>query len=696
MNLLGGSEPVQVTGAAVTADFFRVLGVAPFLGRTFDTDADAAGAPPTIVLTHGFWLRHFGGCADVIGRRISVNVTHHEIIGVLPRGFAFPDTRVQAFVPLRASRSEGRNYLTVARLRSSTSLERAREEMAAIAARVAEERPQTNAGWSATVVPLHEQTVGHVRRPLLVLFGAVGFVLLIACANVANLLLIRAAARTREIQIRLALGAGRWRLVHQVMVESAVLASCGAALGVVLAWTGIRVLVPLIPATASVPRLDEVAIDPWVLLFAGSVAIATAVAFGVAPAIASRRTGSTTYLSAPNRTVAHGHRRLQRLMVIAEIALAMPLLAGAGLMAHSFLRLSQVEPGFRTEGVLTVRMLLLPVRDRAFHSEFVRDVLARVRALPHVMAVGSIGRLPLDGGNSGSWYYRADRPEPAPGDRFGGDISIITPGYFEALGIRLLEGRDFDESDRIGSPHVAILNQTAARAFFGDDEAVGKRLKVSWNDAREVEIVGIASDIRHSQLHTRPDPCLFMPNAQQPFPFVALVVRTRGEPEAQADAVRRAIREVDPDQGVGEILSMERIVADAVAQPKAQTLMFGVFSGLALALTAIGIYGVLAYSVAARTREIGVRLALGASPRSAFQLVIHDGARLTAAGLAIGITAAMALTRFIQGLLYEVAPLDPAVFGLTAAVITTVALAACSVPALRATRVDPALVLREE
>ena len=435
--------------------------------------------------------------------------------------------------------------------------------------------------------------------------------------------------------------------------------------------------------------------DSWVLLFAAGATVVTAIAFGVGPQLVTRGSWGRPITDA-SRSITSGYRRLQGLMVVAEVALALPVLAGAGLMLHSFLRLNEVEPGFRAENVLTVRMLLLPVRDRAFHAEFVNDVLDRVRRLPQVVAAGSIGRLPMEGGNSGSWYYRADGPEPPPSERPSGDISIITPGYFQAMGIPIVKGRDFLSSDRIGSPHVAILNQRAARAFFKDDDPLGKRLKVSWNDAREVEVIGIAADIRHSQLHTPPDPCLFLTNAQQPFPFSALVIRTAGNPDALASAVKTQIRDVDPDQGVGEIHTMKAIVADALAPSRMQAQLLGLFAVVALALTSIGIYGVLGYSVAQRTREIGVRLALGAPPSSAFRLVLDDGFRLTAIGLAIGLGGAVVLTRLMRGLLYEVEPLDPVVFAGVTVLVSLVAAAACAIPAVRATRVDPAIVLRDE
>ena len=696
INLIGSDESVQVSGVAVTADFFRVLGADAMLGRTFAAGEDAPGAAPVMVLSHGFWLRRFGGRADVLGQRISVNARHHQVIGVLPPGFAVPDQRVQVFIPLRVSALDGRSYSVLARLRAGASLTAARQEMTAIAAGIAREHPESNANWSATVVPLHEEIVGDVRRPLLVIFAAVGFVLLIACANVGNLMSMRSRARAREMEIRLALGAGRARLLQQVAIESGLLATLGAVLGVALAWTSVRVLTGLAPSALRIPRVDEISMDSWVFVFAAVVAIGAAFLVGAAPGARSSRDRSGSTLRASTRSVTSTHRRVQNMVVVAEVALALPLLIGAGLMIRSFIRLSEVDPGFRAEGVLTVRMLLLPARDRAIHAEFVNDALERARALPGVVAAGSIARLPMDGANTGSWYYRADRPEPPAGERPGGDISLVTPGYFAAMGIPLRKGRDFTTADRIGSPHVAIVNETAARTFFGDEDPIGRRLAVSWNDAREVEIVGIVGDIRHGRLQQKPAPCLFMPNAQQPFPFAAIVIRTTGDLAALAPVVRAEIHRLDPDQGVSDIQTMEQIVGNAKAQPRMQTLLLAAFGAVALMLTSIGIYGVLAYSVAQRTREIGLRVALGASPAAAFRFVLRDGLRLTAAGMAIGLAAAIVLTRFMQGLLFEIEPLDPVAFVSVIALLLGVAAAACAIPAARASWIDPAVVLRTE
>jgi predicted permease len=694
MNLLG-DEPIQVTGAAVGADFFRVLGVAPLLGRTFVPDEDLPSAPRTLVLTYGFWQRHFGGRPDVIGQRISVNVSHHEIIGVMPPDLGFP-SGVELFTTLRDSPDEGRNYSTIARLRKGATLSSARADISAIAAQTAVEHPEANARWGATVVPLTEQIVGPVRLPLLVLLAGVGFVLLIACANVANLLLMRSAERAREMSIRRALGAGRFRLLHQVLVEGLLLASIGGLCGLALAHWGVRALVLTLPAAIPLPRLQEIAIDASVLVFTAVVSLGAGVLASLAPALQANRADVARELHQSGRSVTATQRRLRGAMVVAEVALALPLLAGAGLMVRSFLRLSAVEPGFRVEGVLTARMLLLPVRDRAYHAQFVDQVLQRIRALPQVVAAGSIGILPMTGINSGSWYYRADQPEPPRSERPSGDISIVSTGYLQAMGIPVLKGRDFDERDRIGSPHVAMLNETAARRLFGNGEALGRRLTVSWNDAREVEIVGVVRDIRHSQLQTEPEPCLFLPNDQQPFPLSSLVVRTAGNPLALVAAVKEQVRQVDSDQGIAEIRTLEQLVASAMARPRVQTALGGLLSIVALILAVVGIYGVIAQSVGQRTREIGIRFALGASRRSIFTVVLHEGLSLTAVGLVIGVGASVGLTRYIRRLLFEVGPLDPIVFAAVNALMLIVAAAACATPAARAARVDPAVILKEE
>lgn len=695
LNLIGPKESIQISGSAVTADFFRVLSVSAVLGRTFLPNEDGPASPRVAVLTYGFWHQRFGGRPDIIGQRVSINAAHHEVIGVLPAGFAFSNARVLAFIPLRVAANDGRNYSVIARRRQTHAFEAAQSEMTAIAAYMAQERPAEHSGWGATVVPLHEQTVASVRRPLLILLAAVSLLLLIATANVAHLFLIRSAARRREFAVRRVLGAGRERLLHQVFVESLLLATLSGVVGIAVAYGGIVSLVRFLPATFPLPRLNELALDPIVVVFTAIICSIVAFCCALLPAIRSDRMGLTSSLSQSNRTVAPGQTS-RRALVIAEVALTLPLLVGAGLMTQSLLRLSDVDLGFRPTGVLTARMLLLPVRDPTFHAQFVDEVLGRIRQMPGVVAAGSIGILPMTGGNSGTWYFRADRPEPPLSQRPGGDISIITSGYFEAMGTPMLKGRAFDERDRIGAPRVAILNQTAAQMLFLGEEAVGKRLRVSWNRTPDVEVVGVVADMRHTEIRLRPDPCLFMPNAQQPYPSSSLVIRTHGDPQSFVSAVKEQIRQADPDQGITDIETMERRVTDVMAQPKLQTVTFGLFGLLALALAAIGVYGVLAYSVIQRRREIGVRLALGATPVAAFGLLVREGVRLTLLGAMVGCGLALLLTQFMRSLLYEVEPVDPFIFGAVIALLIVVAIFACAVPAFRATRIDPAIALRED
>lgn len=695
MNLLSSQGSEQVPGLSVTSEFFKVLGTPPLLGRVFRPGEYYRDQPKRVVLSYGAWQRLFGGQRDVIGKRISVNVSHHEVIGVMPRGFGVENSEAELYVPLGINLEDGRNYSVIARLRKNVTLAAARAEMGGIAAETARENRDLNAGWSATVVSLLDQTVGNVRPVLRVLFAAVALLLLIACANLANLLLMRGMRRSREISVRLALGASAGRIARQLLAESLVLALAGGVLGMALAWVSLKFLITNIPPSVSIPRLDEVSINPAVLAFAVAISIGTGLIFGLAPVLQALQTDVAQDLHKSGRSVTSG-LKLRRVLVVAEVGLAFVLVSAAGLMVRSFVRLANVDPGFHPEHVLTVRMLLLPVRKEEWHAEAVDQMLQRIRALPGVTAAGSISILPMQGTNSGTWYYRADRPEPAANRRPGGDVSIITPGYFRALGIRMIQGRDFDEHDRVGATPVAILNQAAVKMLFASENAIGKRVKVWWNNSPVVQVIGIAADIRHSQLTTPPDPCLFLPNDQNPFPFSSLVVRTKGDPGGLASQIREQIRQVDADQGVAAIESMEQLVAGSIARPRLESLLLSAFGFIGLSLACLGIYGVIAYSVTQRAREIGIRVALGASRQSILGMVVGEGFRLMAVGLLIGLGSAILLNGFLRALLFEIPPNDPLTFGAVSALLAASALAACYLPAARSLRVDPALVLREE
>ena len=529
MNLTGAGDAEQVQGLRVTGEFFSVLGVAPLLGRTIVPGEDVAGGPRTVVLTHALWQQRYGGDPSAIGRLASINGTAHEIVGVMPPGFAFPGMRAELFVPLQISPKtapiEGRNFWTVARLRPGVTLQAAQADMESLAAATAHERPSMNERWSARVVTLVEQTVGQIRRPLIVLFLAVLGVMLVACANVVNLTLMRVAGQTRDISVRLALGASRGRLIHQLVVESLLVAGLGGLLGLLLAGVAVPAIISLFPAGFPLPRAGEISVDGRVLMFTAALTIGAAIAFGVAPGVLAGRLGLAQSLYAGRRSIVGSGRRARTVLVVSEIALAMILVVGAGLMARSLMRLNAVDPGFRSERVLTIRMLLVPARysDSARRAAFIDQVLERVRALPGVESAGSIHALPLSGLNSGTYYYRSDRPTPSPGDRPGGDVSVVSSAYFRTMSIPIVTGRDFDARDESKTPLVAVINQSLARQLFPGEDPIGKHLIVGWGVAGRpmdfdptFEIVGISADVRHAGLQLEPAPCVFLAQDQAP------------------------------------------------------------------------------------------------------------------------------------------------------------------------------------
>ena len=702
-NLSSDADAVQVPALRVSGDFFRILGVPAMLGRTFRPEEDVYGASCVAVLSHGLWERLFGSRPDVIGSKIRLANAGCEVIGVMPPGFGFPTLQADLWVPIRINPAiapqDGRNYQTVARLRPNVSLAEARADMRAIAGQTARERPYMNANWSATVTPLMEQTVGDARTILLVLLGAVGFVLLIACANVANLLLMRAASRRREIGVRVALGAGRWRLLHQLTMESLMLASAGGALGFLLAYWGVPAILKMLPARFPLPRMAEIAVDGPVLAFTMAVALACGLFFGVFPAMQVDRSRVTEGLQQGGRHGSQSNRRVRNILVMAELAVAVLLTVGAGLMLRSFILLNAVDPGFRPERLITFRMLLNTPLDphwQEHRAVRVQQMLDRVRALPMVASASSIKILPLSGRQSGTGYNRVDRPTPTIGAGTGGDYSVVSEGYFRTMGIPLLAGRDFDGRDQMSASKVAILNQAAASLIFPGENPMGRQLRVDMYRTPVVEIVGLAADVHHHGLDAAPVPCLFLPQAQAPNGLASLVVRTSGEPGAVIAAVKQQMREVAPDQGVQDINTMEELISVSLARPKLQTTLMGVFGAIALILACVGIYAVVSYSVEQRTREMGIRLALGAAPRSIQRLILGDGLWMAACGIAAGLLAAMVLTRYLASLLYTIRPTDGLVYGSVSAVLLGAALAGCYFPARRAVRVDPAVVLREE
>jgi putative ABC transport system permease protein len=702
-NVIGPDGAEQVVGMRVSGEFFDALGVPALLGRTPHAGEDAPGGPSAVVLGHELWRRRFGADPGVIGKPVSVNGTPSEVLGVMPPGFAFPGVRAELFLLLRPPREAtrgGRSFLTVARLRPDVPLSRAQAEMSAIAARLAEEDPAYNTRWGATVVRLQDHAVGTVRRSLLVLLGAVLCVLLIACANIACLLAMRAGARAREMNVRVALGAPRWRLVHQLAVESLLLAGLGGALGLVIAHAGVPGLVSLFPASFPLPRAEEIAVDGRVLAATALLSIGAGLLLGVLPAWQAGRGRMAEVLRAGGRA-ATASGRARTALVVTEVTLAVVLVVGAGLLARSLAHLHGVDPGFRPEQVLTARMLLVPAKyeDDARRGQVVEQILERVRAIPGVSAAGSIHFLPLSGLESGTGAHRLDRPAPAPGEGRGARVSVITPGYLRAVGMRLVAGRDLEPRDGLGAPRVALVNEALVRAFYPGEDPLGRPLFVEWCDDQarcRFEIVGVVNDVRHGGLHAEPQPTVFLANAQAPSYMASLVVRTSGDPGRVASALRQEVRRVDPEQGVFSVEPMEAVLADSIARPRLQAFLLGGFALLALAMACLGLYGALAYSVEQRRREVGVRVAIGATPRRILGLVVGEGLRLTGAGLAIGLVLALALTRYVTALLHGVSATDVPVYLGVAALLLAVAAAASYAPARRALRVDPVVALRED
>jgi putative ABC transport system permease protein len=705
-NLTGVGEPERLDGRRVSANMFDLLGVQPRLGRGFLPEEDTPGAR-VVILSHGLWERRFGSDPKIVGQALNLNGESYSVIGVMPPGIELPgfdNWKDQLWVPIafpgEEARSRGNHYLeVVARMKPGVTLKQARAEMETIAARLAQQYPEENLGIGSVVNPLHEEVVGDIRPALLVLLGAVGFVLLIACANVANLLLARAAVRQKEIALRLALGASRARLTRQFLTESVLLAVLGAVVGLMLAFAGLHVLKTFIPDT--IARADAIGIDARVLVFTGLVALATGMIFGLAPATQASNFSLNETLKEGGRDAAGGSKgvRLRGLLVIAEVAVSFVLLIGAGLLINSFLHLRNLDPGFRADHLLTakIEMSELKYPDRERRIPFLDEVLRRVTALPGVKSAAIAGNLPLTY-NGDSMYVGVEGiPDPPPDKRVDVIYRAIGPGYFSTMGIPLVRGRDFTDQDTIDTGIAVVVSEKTAQHFWPGQDPLGKRLKPgsTTSDSPWREVIGVVKDVRQNDFITAPKLQMYMSYRQlKSLAPNALVVRTTVEPMSLAIPLRNAVWAVDKDQPVSNINTMENIVSTAVARQRFSTMLLGVFAGLALVLAAVGIYGVMSYSVAQRTREIGIRMALGAQRSDVLRMTVTQGLKLVFIGVAIGLVAAFVLTRLMATLLFGVSATDPATFASIAVVLLLVALLASYIPALRATKVDPMVALR--
>jgi putative ABC transport system permease protein len=693
------SGPERITGALVSGDLFDLLGVAPALGRSFRAEEDAPGKDAVIVLSHGMWQRRFGGDPAVLGRSVTLSGTPVTIVGVMPAGFYFPRDaefwRPIALNPANASR--GGHFLgVIARTKPGVSLEQAGAEMKTIAERLAQQYPDSSAKESAVIVPLHENTVGSVRPALLTLLAAVGVVILIACANVANLLLVRASVREKEIAIRAALGAGRRRIVMQMLCESLVLALTGGALGLLMAYLAIRPIQTL--SAGSIPRVDDITIDGIVLGFTVLVALATGILFGLAPAWQASRAGLGEVLREGGRSsVSTGRRWIRSALLVAEVALSIILLVGAALLLRSFAKLTDVNPGFRADNVLAFRVSLPQTTYAEDHHRiaFFDKLLENLEGLPEVSAAGMVQTLPMRGGYVLSFAIQG-RPAPAPGQEPSAHHRAISPDYFQTLGIPLLRGRTFTSRDAEKAPMVAVVDEAFVRRHFPTEDPLGRGLDIGNGTDGFYEIVGVVGNVHHGGLDENPNPTMYVPFKQDVFSSMWIVARTEGDPAARAGAVRKTVRDLDNTLPAYSMSPLATIVNESVAQRRFSMLLLGLFALIALFLAAVGLYGVVSYTVSLRTQEIGVRMAIGAQRGDVLRMIVGGGMKLTLVGVAIGLAGALALAQLVATMLFDVTPFDPASYAATAIVLLAVAALACYIPARRAMRVDPIAALRQE
>jgi putative ABC transport system permease protein len=700
----GGAEPERLTGANVAPSFFSVMGAQPGMGRTFLPEEDVVGKASVVVLSHGLWTRRFGSDPQIVGKSLTLDGRSYRVVGVMQNGFQFP-RGVDLWLPSEfdelasSPQSRGAHYLRVmARLKPGVTIEKAQAEMIAISKRLEQQYPKTNTGWTSKVVTLNQVTVGDIRPTLLVLFGAVGFLLLIACANVANLLLARATARQREIAIRFSLGASRLRIARQLLTESILLSGIATGAGLLLAEWAIRAIRLLPPS--NLPRAASIGLNLPVLGFAAGVAVLTGLLFGFGPALQITSGAPAETLKEGGRSSSAGRQGVRSALVVLETTLALVLLIGSGLLLKSFLRLQTVDPGFQYKDIVTAD-ISLPGSKYATDSQkiqFFVQVLERIQSAEGVKEVAAASGNPMEGSNLSFAFATKELEALAPADQPSAGYYVVSPSYFHTLGIPLLVGRYFARGDSAGSLRVAIISQAVAQRFFHDKSPIGQTIKIGVGAAEPVsrEIVGVVGDVKDDGLGEAGTMTAYEPYTQVAWGNMNFFLRGDGGPSQMAATLRSQVAVVDKDQPVADISTGEQWMAEAVAQPQLRTLLLSLFAALALVLASLGIYGVMSNTVAQRTHEIGVRMALGAGQSSVLRLVLSHAMRLTLLAIALGTAGAFALTRLMKSFLFHVTPTDPATFVEVALFLFLVALLASYIPARRATRVDPLVSLRYE
>jgi len=701
--LTGEGEPERMNGRQVSSGFFATMRIRPILGRGFTFEEDSAGADRVALISEGLWERRFGRDPNILGRNLMLSGVAFTVIGVLPAGLHGSWNRTDIFSPLLPvedqiggpqRRGSHPGIYVVARLKAGATVEQARAEVVGIAQRLAQQYPNSNARQSMTVRSLHEAAVGTVSTGLWMLLAAVAFVLLIACVNVANLLLARAVSRRREIAVRAALGAGRTRMVRQLLTESVLMSVCGGILGLGVAWAGVQGLLAAIPPEA--PRMEEVRVDGTVLAFTLLLSLLTGVLFGTVPAWHAVRADLNETLKEGSRgSQGKEHHTVRSTLVVAEVALSLLLLIAAGLMMRSFFKVMAVDPGIRPEGVLTATVPLPQIKygEPQLVRAALHRILEEIQALPGVSSAGAT--LPLLGGWQNSFLVEG-RPMPAAGQAPSTDLCRVSPGYFQAMGVRLLQGRVFNDQDHAEATRVCIVDETFVRTYWPGENPIGKRIRFNDQDEPWMEVVGVVAHVKNYGVEEDSRVETYIPFDQAPIGFFTLVIRSTGDPAALTPSVRRAVRNVDPDVPIYDARTMEDRLAEDLAGRRLGAVLILGFAALALVLAAIGIYGVTAYTVTQRTGEIGIRVAMGAGPKDVLRLVLRQGMSLALIGVVIGLGAAFALARLVASLLFQVSVIDPPTYSLTPLIMAIIALLACYLPARRAMKVDPMTALRRE